>query len=178
MFGVGHLPSHLRRNTDREHSRRNSLVLGQDGARTDDGTVSDDRPVHHRGAHRDHAPVSNRRTMHDRTVPDHHVIANDRRHVRIHMHDRSVLDVRARADPNRCHVASNDCPVPDAASRANRDIPDHVRRIGDERIVCNGRPDASERQDGHAVSFHDWPAERSVCKSRGDGATWLGLRRS
>ena len=105
-------------------------------------TVEDDR------AHADQAEVLDRARVNDRGVTDRAVVADRRAgEVARHVNDGVVLDRRARADPDRHHVAAHDGAVPDRATprrSRHRRSPRRSRR-GTRRCPICGRLPANVR---------------------------------
>ena len=60
---------------------------------------------------------------------------------------RAVLDIGARADADRCHIAANHATEPDIGIGTNMHIADHHRAGRDERIWVDGGEDALIRQN-------------------------------
>ena len=82
-------------------------------------------------------------------VPDHAVVADDRGELRGAVHDRAVLDRRARADLDVAVVTAEHRLRPDRGVGADRDVADD-RRVGvHECVGMDRRRDVTERVDGH-----------------------------
>src|SRR5215212_2283929 len=118
-----------------EGSRRDHRALGDERARSNDGFASDPGPVQQDRAHPDEASVFDHAPVQDRAVPHGHLVADEGgvRRLVVHVDDHAVLEVRLTAHPDVVHIAADHHVHPDAARRADHDVPNHLRRLVDVR---------------------------------------------
>ena len=115
-------PDDFSRNAEDQRTRRDFCPLRHDGACADDRVFTDDALVQQNGAHPNDDLVLDRGPVYDRAMSHCNAIPDDGGLAQVHMDEGAVLDIRLFTDFDGGHVASQDCPKPDARVLSDRDL--------------------------------------------------------
>ena len=122
---------------------------GTERAGADQALVLEHRAVEHDGARTDERAVADRAPLEVHEVADDALVADPRRGGRRGVHDRAVLDRRARADDDPSGIAAQDGGGPHRRLGADGDVADHHRVGVDVGGRVDGGLDVAERVDRH-----------------------------
>jgi hypothetical protein len=130
-------------------ARGNPLARGQHRAGRQHPAGFDHRAVQHHRGHADESPILQPCRVNNRHMPHRHIVADQAFHALagIHMQDRAVLNIAARADANHIRIAAQNAIEPDAGTRPDRHIADHRRIRRDPGIRRDMRDHAVQRPE-------------------------------
>src|ERR1043165_5733738 len=152
-----------RRCTEYETPRWDNGSRGDQRTCTHEAAAANTRSVEDRRTHSDQTVIFDHAAVDDCTVADRAVITDHGCELpRGHVRDRAVLQVGARADPDRVGITAHHRRVPDRRLVADHNITDHRTGLGQEHPASELRTLAIERQDnrGHATWNGATPVRR------------------